>query len=90
MSAALLSANLTYLRPKAVRLLKVIADDLVIGASRLLEPGGEVLVKLGPPLFRCSAVSSVSDEDVTEPERVFTREGGTLRLDKAPSHKSLK
>jgi hypothetical protein len=62
-----------------VRLLEVVADDLLKFreslCALLLEPVGEVLMKLGAQLLGRSFVRSLADKNVDEPKRVVA--GGT-------------
>ena len=54
----------------AMRLLEVVADDLVRGFVSLLEPGAEAFVQLRPCVLRRPGVGDVADQDVMEAVRV--------------------
>jgi hypothetical protein len=67
---------------RAVRLLEVVADDLVELLAPAREPLREALVQLGSELFRDPFVRGVSDQPVAEAERVLDR---LMRLDQVLS-----
>ena len=80
----LLLAARAELDPEAVRLLEVMADDLVeLGAlaRMVLGPAREALVQLCPQPLRHRVVGGVADQDVAEAEAVLTRERARIRLD---------
>src|SRR5262249_35552046 len=83
------SFMLTYeseLVAAAIRLLQVIADDLVLAVIVECERVGEPLVELCAKLLRQPAVGRVLDQHVVEAEGVLAREGGRIRLDQLSSH----
>ena len=65
----------------AIRLLEVVAEDLLVllraalAAVQLLRPLGEPLVKRGPGALEQAVVGGVPDEDVLEPEAQILRAG---------------
>jgi hypothetical protein len=63
----------TELGTVPVRLLEVVATDLVELGERLLDPLRETLVQVGPLLFGNRFVGRVAQEQVLEPERLLAR-----------------
>src|SRR6478672_6415773 len=68
------------LRPVEVRLLEVVAEELVL-ALALLEPAGEPLVQVGARALRDRRVRRVADQRMSEPKAVVAEERGRLRAD---------
>ncbi len=67
----------------AVRLLEVVADDLLELLAATVEPAGEPLVMVGALALRDPFVGRVADEDVAEAECVVD---GFVRADQLPAH----
>ena len=78
------------LRPTATGLLEVVADDLVVRTSAVLEPVGESLVQAGPSLLGNSVVGRIAREDVTERESILAHQARALREDQPPPYEPLK
>ncbi len=77
------------LRAVAVRLLEVVADELVLldqPGTALLQPAPEALVQLGPRRLRQRLVGGVPDEQVAEPVRVVPCDRRRLRTDQLLAH----
>src|SRR5215207_4804304 len=56
-----------------MRLLQVIADDLVELLTPAIEPAREPFVQLGPEFLRDAFIGGVAEQDVPEAEGVFDR-----------------
>ena len=88
-SAARVASSDSHDRPAeldaiAIRLLEVVADDLVqVGAfaNARLDPAGELLVQRRTDLFRHRLVRRVADQDVAEPETVLADEAPPVGTD---------
>ena len=64
----------------AMRLLEVVADDLLELLAAAVEPAGEALVEVSALALRDAFVGRVADEDVAEAEGVVDRLVGTDQL----------
>src|SRR5690349_24280439 len=76
------------LDPVSVRLLKVVANDLVrsVAAEPRFQPVREALVQLGPEPLRQRVVCGVADQDVAEAETVIAGKHRLLRADQPLAH----
>ena len=81
------------LEQRPVRLLEVVADDLLVLAGAIprldLDPGRESLVQLGPQRLRELAVGGVSDEDVREAKGVVPAGSREVGPDQLLAHQRL-
>src|SRR5215210_7950867 len=76
-------AGLTELCSSEVRLLEVVADELVLArqlsAGPRLEPGSEPQMEIGAQILRHRRVGDVADEHMVEAEAVVALEEGAVR-----------
>jgi hypothetical protein len=81
------------LEQRAMRLLEVVADDLLVLAREVLrvdvQPVGQALVHLRPPGLGDPAVGGVADQDVGEAEGVLPADLGAVGADELLAHERL-
>jgi hypothetical protein len=77
-----------------MRLLEVVADDLLVLAGQIrcvhLDPIGQALVHLRSHRLRNPAVGRIPDEDVGEAEGILSADLGSVGLDELLAHERLK